>query len=154
MCTWELVCFWGTLSLCPCLCIQDEDRVYSSWIYFLFGLHLMLFKMISKNIVGYQLEVDEDSLWAGFNCHDLIVNSCFQLLHILSWCSYENFILGQDNNFYQIEYLSILITCLLNNVCRGVTGRSYMLITSGSQRFKGFAWSLWHVHAAGLIGTL
>ena len=116
MCTWELVCCWGTLSLCSCLCIQDEDRVYSWWIYFLFGLHLMLFMIILKNIVGYQLEDNEDSLWAGFNCHDLIVNSCFQLLHILLWCSYENFILDQDNNFYQIEYLSILITCLLNNV--------------------------------------
>ena len=43
----------------------------------------MLFKMILKNIDGYQLEDNEDSLWAGFNSHDLIVNSCFQLLHIL-----------------------------------------------------------------------
>ena len=46
---------------------------------------------------------------------DLIVNSPLKLLHIFLKISCENLVLDQDNNLYLIS-LSILITCLLDNV--------------------------------------
>ena len=46
---------------------------------------------------------------------DLIVNSPLQLWHISLYISYENLVLDQDNNFY-LTSLSILMTCLLDNV--------------------------------------
>ena len=41
----------------------------------------------------------------------------------------------QESSFYLMS-LNILITCLLNNV-KDIVGRSFKLITSGSQRVKG-----------------
>ena len=45
----------------------------------------------------------------------LIVNSSLWLLHISLKISYENLVLDQNDNFSQIS-LSILITCLMDNV--------------------------------------
>ena len=54
-------------------------------------------------------------MFLPFNSQDLIVNSPLQLLHISSLFNFENLVFDQDNNFYLIS-LSILITCLLDNV--------------------------------------
>ena len=64
---------------------------------------------------------------------DLIVNSPFQLLHLLLQISDKNFVLDQENNCYLIS-LSIAITCLLNNASH-IIGKSYMSIP-GSLKVK------------------
>ena len=51
----------------------------------------------------------------NFNSQDLIVNSPLWLIHISQLSSHKNFLSDQDDNFYLIS-LSILITCLLDNV--------------------------------------
>ena len=50
-----------------------------------------------------------------FNSQDLTVHFPIQLQHISLKISYENLVLDQDNNLFQIN-LSILINCLLNNL--------------------------------------
>ena len=50
-----------------------------------------------------------------FHSQDLIVNSPLQVLYISLYIHFENLVLDQDNNFYLIS-LSILITCLLDNL--------------------------------------
>ena len=50
-----------------------------------------------------------------FHSRDLGVNSSLSLLLISSLVTYQNLVLDQDNKLY-LTSLSILITCLLNNV--------------------------------------
>ena len=66
--------------------------------------------------------------YINLNSQDLIVNSPIYLLHISLYISYENLMLDQGNNFYLIS-LSILITCLLENVWtlwRGISFKSLL----------------------------
>ena len=53
--------------------------------------------------------------YSAFNSQDLMVNSLFQLLHISLKVSFENLVIDQDKKLYLLS-LSILITCLLDNV--------------------------------------
>ena len=64
------------------------------------------------------------------NSQDLFVNSPLYLLPISLSMSSENLVLDQDNNLYLMS-LSILITCLLDNV-GDIIERSYKLITFGT----------------------
>ena len=50
-----------------------------------------------------------------FNSQDQIVHSPLWFLYVSLKISYENLVLNQNKNFYLIS-LSILITCLLDNV--------------------------------------
>ena len=50
-----------------------------------------------------------------FDPQDLIVNSPLWLIHISLYIGYENLVFNQGNILYLMT-LSILITCLANNV--------------------------------------
>ena len=83
---------------------------------------------------------------------DLFVNSPLQLLHISFKISYEHLVVDQCNNFL------LLLPCyseyshyLFAGYCMNNIGRCYMLITSGSYRFKDRAlfiliWKLKYVN--------
>ena len=68
-----------------------------------------------------------------FNSQDLIVNFLFMLPRDTLWISYKNLVWDEGNISYLLS-LSVLITSFQGSIY--ITGRSYILVTSGIKKVK------------------
>ena len=86
-----------------------------------------------KKIFWYASSKKNVILWKKFNSQDLIVNFLFMLPRGTLWISDKNLVWDEGNISYLLS-LSVLITSFQGSIY--ITGRSYILVTSGIKKVK------------------